>query len=302
MPRTIELTKKEEKFIRQNYLKMSGKKIAKELGFSSCFVRRYLRRKGLLVPKEIIEKFRTSGMTGKTNFSKAEDRKIQREFLKKPIKRLADEMNRSFTGIMGRIKALGLVLPEEIRQERKLKGCFQPGQVPPNKGKKMPVEVYNALKNTMFKKGRKPYNTAYDGEIRIRTDHEQRNGLPYKWIRISEGNWEMLHRVNWEKKYGPIPPDKILVFRDTNPMNCEPDNLEMITRAENMLRNSSSLNLPDAYVAYCIVGKNNTHLLEEVMKDKKLIEIKRQQLLLRRKIKAYDTSTNQREASKHERE
>ena len=76
-----------------------------------------------------------------------------------------------------------------------------------------------------------------------------------------------------------------LWFKDQNTLNTDLDNLELITRAENMRRNSSSLNLPDGYVAFTICGKNNMHLYDEILKDKDLIEVKRQQLLLNRKIK-----------------
>ena len=38
-------------------------------------------------------------------------------------------------------------------------GQFGKGIIPPNKGKKMPADVYKRLKPTMFKPGRMPQNT-----------------------------------------------------------------------------------------------------------------------------------------------
>lgn len=42
--------------------------------------------------------------------------------------------------------------------------------------------------------------------------------------------------------------------------------------------------MADGWVAYTIVGKNQMHLYPDVLKNKKLIEVKRQQLILKTKI------------------
>lgn len=96
-----------------------------------------------------------------------------------------------------------------------------------------------------FKKGGKPGNTLHDGAIVTRHTHKKRGGAPYKWIRISEGKWEMLHVYHWKKKHGAIPKGHIIVFKDRNTLNCTEDcsNYEMITLAENMRRNTIH-NLP----------------------------------------------------------
>lgn len=87
-------------------------------------------------------------------------------------------------------------------------------------------------KETQFKKGQLPYNTKYDGCITVRSDG-------YKYIRLAMNKWVLYHRYVWEQAYGPIPPGMILVFKDRNPLNCDLGNLELITRSENLRRNSN---------------------------------------------------------------
>ncbi len=89
-----------------------------------------------------------------------------------------------------------------------------------------------------FQKGHLPVNTLYDGAIALRHGHKKRGGKPYYWIRISQNNWKHLHVHLWEQEKGGIPPKNIVAFKDGNTMNCVIDNLELITREENMRRNS----------------------------------------------------------------
>ena len=110
------------------------------------------------------------------------------------------------------------------------------GHVPANKGKKMPNEIKEKIKHTFFKKGHKPHNAKIDGYISKRLD--KRNGRTYLYIRISEGKWEEYHRYVWEKQNGKIPAGMNLIFKDGNTLNCNIDNLELLTNAELMKRNS----------------------------------------------------------------
>jgi hypothetical protein len=45
--------------------------------------------------------------------------------------------------------------------------------------------------------------------------------------------WEFLHRAVWEEHHGPIPKGMIIAFKDSNKLNCDIDNLVMITQSEN---------------------------------------------------------------------
>jgi hypothetical protein len=108
--------------------------------------------------------------------------------------------------------------------------------VPANKGKKISAELRKKLKHTFFQKGHKPANTKFNGYISLRKD--KRSGITYKVIRVSEGNFKGLHIYNWEKENGPVPEGFIVAFKTTDTMNCDSENLKIITKVENMKRNS----------------------------------------------------------------
>lgn len=110
---------------------------------------------------------------------------------------------------------------------------FSSGHIPWNKGKSM--EVVGRMAETQFKLGNLPHNTKEDGHISIRKDN---NGRIYKFIRVAKSKWVHLHRHIWTQAHGEIPRGKIVAFKDQNPMNCCLENLELITRSENMKRNT----------------------------------------------------------------
>lgn len=114
-------------------------------------------------------------------------------------------------------------------------GTFKAGQPSHNKGKKVSPEVIERIKHTFFKKGHVPHNTKEkNGVISIRKD---RNGYEYKWVRVSKNNWQLLHRVLWEKANGPIPKGHIVRFKDGDSMNCVIENLELISMKKNAILN-----------------------------------------------------------------
>ncbi|CAB4144424.1 HNH nuclease [uncultured Caudovirales phage] len=108
---------------------------------------------------------------------------------------------------------------------------FKKGNLPYNYGQKMSKEMYDKLKPTMYKKGNKPTNIKKKGDERI--DHEG-----YTYVKLADSNWVLKHRLIWEDVNGPIPADSIVIFIDKNITNFDIKNLQLITKAENMLRNT----------------------------------------------------------------
>jgi hypothetical protein len=96
-------------------------------------------------------------------------------------------------------------------------------------------ENYQKMAACHFKKGGLPPNTKHDGAITLRND---KTGAKYYFIRISKANWIPYHVKIYQDAYGPIPKNHIIVFRDRNTLNVSLDNLECISRIENMQRNS----------------------------------------------------------------
>ena len=118
---------------------------------------------------------------------------------------------------------------------------FKKGQVPHNKGKKVKPHVYEQMSRTFFPKGHKPFNYKPIGTISIRAD---KTGIAYQFIKVTEDYWQLLHRQVWMDAHGPIPKDMMVTFKDGNSMNCDLANLEMISRLDNMRRNSA-VNVPE---------------------------------------------------------
>jgi hypothetical protein len=112
---------------------------------------------------------------------------------------------------------------------------FKPGHTPHNKGKQISAEIYEKVLPTMFKKGNKPHNTKPNGTINLRAD---KTGRFYQYIKIKDCQWELLQRHVWTQANGEIPTGSVVIFLDGNYLNCELSNLQVITRKENMARNT----------------------------------------------------------------
>ena len=116
---------------------------------------------------------------------------------------------------------------------------FTKGHMSWNKDKSpkdyMDAESYEKIAKTQFKKGGLPPNTKHDGAITLRHD---KSGSSYYYIRIAKAKWQLLHQKIYQDAYGPIPKNHIIAFKDRNSLNVTLDNLECITRVENMHRNS----------------------------------------------------------------
>lgn len=248
MPKEL-LTSEMKNHIRKNYLKVSGQKLADKFGVNKSVIYRFMKIEGLNRPKELIKKWRSEAMCGRTTFRKDEDKFIKKNYLTMPVKVMAEKIGRSGTGVTTRLRQLELTIPEDIIEQRKQDSRIKPGNIPMNKGRKqseyMTAEAIERTKSTRFKKGHLPHNTKTDGEITIRHDHPDRpGGKPYKYVRIAQSKWEALHRHLWEKHHGPIPKGMNVVFKDGDTLNCIIENLELISNAENMKRNTIH-NYPD---------------------------------------------------------
>lgn len=113
---------------------------------------------------------------------------------------------------------------------------FKPGDIPVNRGKKKPYEITEAMRKTFFVKGHKPMNAKSDGFVSVRKD---KHGVLQKFVRLSENKWDSLARVNYRTYVGDIPEGGVIRFRDGDALNCEPENLELISKTLNMLLNSN---------------------------------------------------------------
>ena len=105
---------------------------------------------------------------------------------------------------------------------------FHKGHEPWNKGMKG-LDIGG--KETQFKKGHKPANHKPVASERIDEDG-------YTYIKIAEHTrWVLKHRHIYEQHHGKLEPHMIVTFRDKNISNFDIENLEAITKVENMERN-----------------------------------------------------------------
>jgi hypothetical protein len=163
---------------------------------------------------------------------------------------IAKMLKRSVISIYGKARLLGLYKSDaffktdhakRFNAKNNQKGFgsrFKEGHISFNKGKQMTDyaskdHIENFKKNS-FIKGHLPHNIKSDNEITIR----KTNGNLNKFIRISKSKWEFLSRYNYKKFIGEIPPGMIVAFKDKNSLNCEPENLMLLTRQQNMARNT----------------------------------------------------------------
>lgn len=112
---------------------------------------------------------------------------------------------------------------------------FPKGHEPWNKGTHFVAGGRSA--KTRFKKGNKPHTWVPVGAERVTKD-----GVLERKVSDRGGynnrDWKPVHVLIWEKDNGPVPKGRLVVFKDRNRANFDRGNLECITRAENMRRNT----------------------------------------------------------------
>jgi len=184
-------------------------------------------------------------MSNGRNWTKKEDNLLRQYYSDNPTEIVAILLNRTLFGVYGRANNLGLKKSETFatsplsgrnpklgEMPSSIIHRFKKGHTPWNKGKK---GICLGGQAGWFLKGHLPKNTKEDGVISIRKDSK---GNFYKWIRITRAHWIPLHRHIWELSHGPIKRGFNIQFKDGDAMNCTLENLEIISKKQNMLRNT----------------------------------------------------------------
>lgn len=127
---------------------------------------------------------------------------------------------------------------------------FPKGHSPWNKGSHFTSGGRSA--ETRFKKGRPPHearNYLPIGTLRINADGYLERKLTDDQSLAPARRWVAVHRLVWIDAHGPVPAGHIVVFKPgrktTDPARITLDDVELITRVENMRRNTVH-NLPPA--------------------------------------------------------
>jgi hypothetical protein len=190
-------------------------------------------------------------------WTSSEDARVRREYPCTPTAVLAASLHRSVGGVYQRADKLGvkksaayLASPAAGRTTgRQVIGTrFPKGHVPANKGLRRPGWGPGRMKATQFKHGCrtgiaaknwKPVGTILtdtDGYLRIKVREGDHRDKTYGFgnVRI----WPLMQRHLWSQAHGPIPAGYTVVFKDGNRAHCTLDNLELVSRADLMRRNT----------------------------------------------------------------
>lgn len=114
---------------------------------------------------------------------------------------------------------------------------FKKGIVPANKGTRRPGWGPGRMKETQFKKGQSGHNWRPVGATRLCDGYVYRKTSDIRCV-LWTRNWRLEHFLVWEAANGPVPRGYALAFKDRDRLNTTLENLELITRAENMRRNT----------------------------------------------------------------
>jgi hypothetical protein len=110
---------------------------------------------------------------------------------------------------------------------------FQKGHATWNKG----IKGLRLSPKTEWKKGQLPHTWRPIGSTRVTADGYLERKVSD--TRVTRDDYVPVHHLVWRMHgNGPIPAGHALVFRDGNPRNLDINNLELITRAELMRRNT----------------------------------------------------------------
>lgn len=179
----------------------------------------------------------------------------QDEFILRQL--YADESNEALGELFGRaaravgLKARGLGLQKSARY-MKTAGRIQPGQEPWNKGKPGSTGKHPNCRRTQFRKGRparEARNYVPVGTVKF----DRKRGVVVRKLTddpaiYPAGRWRPVHVIVWEAANGPVPEGHIVRFRDgmktLDPDAIAVEQLELVTLAENMRRNSYHTRYP----------------------------------------------------------
>lgn len=142
-----------------------------------------------------------------------------------------------------------------------------PGQVPWNKGRPGSTGLHDNTRAHHYRPGNISGRAAQlvqpIGTLRINAD-----GVLERKVSDQPGpahrRWHPVHRLVWEAAHGPAPAGHLVAFRPgrrtTDPDLITPDALELLTRAQNMLRNSYHRYGPEVACAIQLRGALNRNI------------------------------------------
>lgn len=259
-------TADDDEVIRKRYPNEAASVIADDLGVAITTL--YKRANDLGVKKS--PEFLASPASGRRDntrwiWTADRDKQLRERYPDEAASKLAADLGVTLKSLYGRAKQLGVVKSEEFLagpDSGRLNGTqgvntrYMPGNVPWIAGTKG-VRVSPA---TEFKPGQRAHNYMEVGARRVVDG--------YWWVKVAEGGgvgaWCQEHRLIWERHHGKLIPDGHRVaFRDGDPMNLDPTNLELTTISEIGRRNAPSNLYPPELVELIILKGTLTRAINK---------------------------------------
>lgn len=194
-------------------------------------------------------------------WSETEERMLMARYPDEPTQALADELGLSILQVYAKARRLGLHKSEAFLQStlsgrldgtQGAAGRFSKGLVPWNKGLKG-LPSSGRMATTQFKAGHRPENWLPIGSLRTTPDgYQQRKITDTGYPPV---DWQGVHILLWEEHHGPVPTNLCVCFKDGNKAHITLDNLELLTRAERMRRNTIHRYPEELRSAFRAIGK-----------------------------------------------
>lgn len=228
----FKFTREHLSFLRIKYLSMNVRDLT--LAFNSHFclkktessIRSALRKYKIRCGRNGKDKL----ITHKRLLTYEQDQFVRTECIGRPREETLKLLNKKFSLNIKTHQYVAYTKNHKISSG--LTGCFEKNQKPWNAGTK--GQGLTGANSGSFKKGDAPINRKPLGSERICP----KDG--FILIKVAEKdphagfNTRYKHKKRhvWEKNFGPIPEDKIVAFIDGDKLNCDPENLMLISRAE----------------------------------------------------------------------
>lgn len=163
-----------------------------------------------------------------------DDAKLRNLYNTMTDRQIGEALGRNKSAVKNRAHKLGLKKPAGFGNA----GCFPKGATPWNKGVHYTAGGRSA--ETQFKPGVRQ-GVAVRLYQPIGTERLSKDGYLQRKVNDDmplQRRWRGVHILLWEAVNGPLPKGHALIFKDGNKRNITLDNIELITRADLMRRNS----------------------------------------------------------------
>ncbi|WP_110947069.1 HNH endonuclease signature motif containing protein [Pseudomonas bohemica] len=212
------------------------------------------------------------------HWTSADESKLRDLYPDTPMPELLKIFNRPSWSIYNKAHALGLKRSDDYlaseharrlrREDNPGVGCrFQKGHTSWNKG----ISFHSGGRSaeTQFKTGTLNGRAA-QLHMPVGSERVTKDGIRQRKIcddGLPQRRWKSVHMILWEEHNGEVPAGHLVVFKDRNTQNIEIGNLELVTRAENMRRNTIHRYPPELKSTIRQLGKLK-RAISEVSREK----------------------------------